>query len=167
MHGDLTIHTATAADIPLILEFIHGIAAYEKLEDQVVTTAELLRTELFSDRPSAEVLLVFAGGQNSPASVPVAYAVFFHNFSTFLGRKGLYLEDIFVKPEYRRQGIGRLLLRHLAKLAVDRGCGRFEWTVLDWNAPAIKFYEDLGAEVLSEWRICRMTGDSLQRLADG
>jgi len=160
MLSNLTIRPAISADTPLILEFIRGIAIYEKLEHQVVATEELLRAELFGDRPVAEVLLVFTD------ETPVAYAVFFHNYSTFLGRRGLYLEDIFVKPEFRRHGIGRMLLQHLARLAVDRCCGRFEWTVLDWNTPAIKFYEELGADVLPEWRICRLTGASLQRLAE-
>lgn len=172
MFPNLTIREAAPADIPLILEFIRGIAVYEKLEHQFVATAESLQEELFGERPAAEVILVFAddatdsaAARESSASVPVAYAVFFHNFSTFLGRKGLYLEDIFVKPEFRRRGIGRVLLRHLAKLAVERGCGRFEWTVLDWNTPAIEFYQGLGADVLPDWRICRLTGDALLRVA--
>ena len=160
MISNLTTRPATVGDVPLILEFIRGIAIYEKLEHQFVATEELLQTELFGERPVAEVLLVFAD------DAPAAYAVFFHNYSTFLGRRGLYLEDIFVKPEFRRRGIGRMLLKHLAKLAVERCCGRFEWTVLDWNTPAIKFYEELGAEVLPEWRICRLTGDALNRLGE-
>ena len=160
MLSNLTIRPATVVDVPLILEFIRGIAIYEKLEHQFVATEALLRTELFGERPVAEVLLVFTG------EAPVAYAVFFHNFSTFLGRRGLYLEDIFVKPEFRRRGIGRVLLQRLAKIAVERGCGRFEWTVLDWNTPAIEFYKELGAQILPEWRICRMTGDALRRLAE-
>lgn len=173
MPPHLTIRAATPADIPLLLEFIRGIATYEKLEHQFVATAELLREELFGQQPAAEVILVFAGessantlSRESSTVVPVAYAVFFHNFSTFLGRRGLYLEDIFVQPEFRRQGIGRVLLRHLAKVAVERGCGRFEWTVLDWNASAIEFYQGLGAEVLPDWRICRLTSDALHRLAE-
>ena len=131
----LKIRPATAADVPLLLEFIRAIAEYEKLIDQVKATEETLRESLFGDRPAAEALLGEWGGE------PAAFAVYFQNFSTFTGRPGLYLEDLFVKPEYRQRGIGKLMLKHLAKIAVERGCPRLEWVALDWNEPAIEFYE--------------------------
>lgn len=154
----LKIVPATVGDVPLILSFTRQIAAYEKLSHEVVATEEILRESLFGERPAAEVLFAYWDEE------PVAYAVFFHNYSTFLGKAGLYLEDLFVKPEHRGRGVGKALLKHLSALAVERGCGRFEWCVLDWNEPAIEFYRRLGAQVLPEWRICRVTGEALERL---
>jgi GNAT superfamily N-acetyltransferase len=157
MNG-LEIRPATEGDVPLILSLIRGIAEYEKLLHEVVATEATLAASLFGEHPAAEVLLGFA------EETPVAYAVFFHNFSTFLGTRGLYLEDLFVLPGFRGRGYGKTLLLHLARLAKERGCGRFEWSVLDWNEPAIGFYENLGADVLPDWRICRLTGPALDRL---
>lgn len=154
----LVIRETSEADAPLILEFIRGIAEYEKLSHAVVATEESLRESLFRQR-AAEVLIAELDSE------PVAFAVFFHNFSTFVGRRGLYLEDLFVKPEYRGRGVGRALLKHLARIAVERGCGRMEWIVLDWNAPAIKFYEQIGARPLDEWTTFRLTGEALENLA--
>lgn len=159
MSSEFTVRPATPDDAGLIRQFIAELAAYEKLSHQVVVDDAALRTHLFGPRPSAEALLGFAGEE------PAAFAIFFQNFSTFLGRPGLYLEDLFVRPDYRRRGFGRAMLVHLAREANRRGCGRFEWTVLDWNEPAIKFYEGLGATVLPDWRICRVTGDALTALA--
>jgi GNAT superfamily N-acetyltransferase len=153
------IRPATSADVPAILELIRALAVYEKLLDQFVITEAQLREHLFGPRPYAEVLLAEEGNQ------VVGYALFFHTYSTFLGRPSLYLEDLFVLPELRGQGHGKALLARLAKLAVERDCGRFEWMVLDWNTPAIQFYESLGAAVSPEWKLCRMTGDALQRFA--
>ncbi len=157
--SNTTIRIATAEDVPLILGFIRELAIYEKLEDQVTGGEDTLRQSLFGPKPAAEVLLAYDGPE------AVGFAVFFHNFSTFLGRHGLYLEDLFVKPEARGKGHGKALLRHLARLAVERGCGRFEWSVLDWNEPSIRFYRSQGADIMPDWRICRVTGDALTRLA--
>ena len=156
---DIRIARAQERDVPLILELIRGLAEYERLADQCVAAEAGLRDALFGAQPAAEVLLAYADGQ------PAGFALFFHNFSTFLGRRGLYLEDLFVKPEFRRLGIGGRLLGELARIAVERGCGRFEWSVLDWNAPAIEFYKSLGAKPLDEWTIFRVTGDALEALA--
>jgi len=158
MSSQLTIRAATIADVPLIRQFIVELAAYENLSHEVVVDDEALRAHLFGPRPSAEALLGFSGEE------PAAFAIFFQNFSTFLGRPGFYLEDLFVRPEYRRQGFGHAMLVHLAREANRRGCGRFEWTVLDWNESAIKFYEGLGATVLPDWRVCRVTGEALKQL---
>jgi GNAT superfamily N-acetyltransferase len=152
------IRAATSADVPLILNFIRDLAAYEKLSDEVEATEEKLRQTLFSERPAAEC--VIALGDND---APAAFAILFTNYSTFLARPGLYLEDLFVKPEFRGRGIGKAMLTHLAKLANERGYGRMEWTVLDWNASAISFYESFGARRMREWQICRLTGPSLER----
>ena len=157
----LTIRAATPDDVPLILEFIRGLAEYEKLSHEVTTTEGGLRESLFGEKAVAEVRLGYTEHE------PVCIAVYFHNFSTFLGRNGLYLEDLFVKPEFRGKGYGKAMLSHLAALARERGCGRFEWSVLDWNEPAIGFYKKLGATVMPEWRICRVTGDALERLGQG
>lgn len=159
MPESLSIRTAVEADIPLILEFIRGLAEYEKLLDEFVATREQVRATLFGARPAAECLLAYHDG------APAGFAIFFTNYSTFLAKPGLYLEDLFVKPEFRRRGIGKGLLLHLAKLANQRGYGRMEWTVLDWNEPAIRTYEAFGAKILQEWRVCRLTGEALARYA--
>jgi GNAT superfamily N-acetyltransferase len=156
---DLVIRPATVADVPIILELIRELAAYERAPNEVVATEEQLANVLFGPRPAAEVQLAFEG------KTPVGFAIFFHNFSTWLGRPGLYLEDLFVRPESRGKGYGRALLVHLAKIAHDRGCGRMEWAVLDWNDPAIQFYRTLGAKPLDEWRIFRLTREGIARLA--
>lgn len=154
------IRHATVEDVPTILGFIRALARYEHLEHQVTADEEGLRSVLFGSRPAAEVLIASDGDR------AVGVAVFFHNFSTFLGKPGLYLEDLFVNPEDRGKGHGRALLRHLARIAVERGCARFEWSVLDWNEPAIRFYKGQGADVMPDWRICRVTGEALRRLAE-
>jgi GNAT superfamily N-acetyltransferase len=153
------IRTAAAGDIPALLGLIRDLAAYEKLSEQVVATETDLHAALFGPRTNAEALLAEVDGSQ------VGFAVFFHNFSTFLGRPGLYLEDLFVRPGYRRRGVGKALFRHLARLAVERGCGRFEWSVLDWNAPAISFYRSVGALPLSGWTVFRLVGEDLVRAA--
>jgi GNAT superfamily N-acetyltransferase len=155
----IRIRSATKEDVPVLAELIRGLARYEKLEHQVVMTEDLLAAGLFGARPYAEVLLAVDEDR------PVGFALFFHNFSTFLGRPGIYLEDLFVVPEERAGGIGRALLEHLARLAVDRGCGRLEWAVLDWNRDAIAFYERLGARPNSDWTVYRLTGEALATLA--
>lgn len=155
----VTLRAAAPADVPTILAFIRELAAYEKLEHQVTATEALLAEHLFGARPAAEVVIAEVDG------APVGFALFFQNYSTFLGRPGLFLEDLFVRPEARGRGIGRALLVHLATIAVQRGAGRFDWNVLDWNEPAIGFYKRLGAEVLPDWRTCRVTGEALERLA--
>ena len=153
----LTIRPATADDVPTVLAFIRGLADYEKLTHEVEATEEKLRATLFPahGRPAAECIIAECGGE------PAGFALFFTNYSTFLAKPGLYLEDLFVFPHLRGRGIGKALLLHLAKLANARGCGRMEWTVLDWNAPAIAFYESIGAKRMREWQICRLTGDAL------
>ena len=157
----ITLRPATRADIPQILAFIRGLAEYEKLAREAVATPALLETHLFGERPAAEVVIAEADG------TPAGFALFFHSFSTFLGQPGLYLEDLFVVPHSRGLGIGRRLMVHLAQLAVARGCGRFEWSVLDWNEPAIRLYRSLGAVGLDEWTVQRVSGDALQALARG
>ena len=154
-----SIRPAHLDDVPLILDLIRSLADYEKLSHQVMADPQILHESLFGPHPAAEVRLGFVGDD------PACFAVFFHNFSTFLGRPGLYLEDLYVLPEHRGRGYGRRMLRHLAGLALERGCGRFEWCVLDWNEPAIRFYQKMGAEVMPDWRICRMTGGDLEALA--
>lgn len=156
---DFTIRRATEDDVPVILRMIKGLAEYEKLAHDVVATEEGLREALFGPRPYAEVVIGVVEAE------PVGFALFFHNFSTFRGAPGLYLEDLFVEPRWRGRGYGKRLLVHLAALAVERGCQRFEWSVLDWNEPAIEFYRRAGAELLGDWRICRVTGDALRTLA--
>lgn len=157
---DLKIKPAGEADVPLILSMIRGIAEYEKLLHEVVATEDVLRNSLFGKHKYAEVIIAYY--KNEPA----AFALFFHNFSTFIGRPGIYLEDLFVKPELRGKGIGEILLTYLGKLAIERNCGRIEWSVLDWNEPAIKFYEKLGARAMDEWTVFRVNGESMQKLAD-
>jgi GNAT superfamily N-acetyltransferase len=156
----LLIRPATRADVPLLLELIRGLADYERLSHLVAADAGLLERELFAPGANVEAVIGFV------AAEAVGFALYFHNFSTFLGRKGLYLEDLFVKPAHRRHGYGRALLLHVARIAHGRGCGRFEWMALDWNAPAIEFYKALGAVEMAEWRLFRVTGEALARLAD-
>lgn len=151
---------ATPADVPLILGLIRELAEYEKLSDAVVGTEELIQGALFGDPPRAEAMVARVGGE------PVGFALYFHTFSTFLARPGLYLEDLYISPGHRGKGYGRRFLAHLARIAVDRGCGRFEWSVLDWNELAITSYRRAGAVPMDEWTVWRLTGDSLRRLAD-
>jgi len=153
------IESARPQDVPRLFELIRALAEYEKLSHVVVGTEEQLRQELFGERPVIECVLAKEAGR------ALGFALFFHSFSTFLARRGLYLEDLFVEPGARGRGIGRALIRHGARLAVERQCGRYEWSVLDWNTPAIEFYESIGAVVMPDWRICRVTGDALMRLA--
>lgn len=154
------IKPATVEDVPLILAFIRKLAEYERLADKVVATEEGLRAALFGVRPYAEVVIGY------DESEPVGFALFFHNFSTFVGKPGIYLEDLYVDEERRGQGFGKALLAHLAKLAVERGCGRVEWAVLDWNEPSINFYKSLGAVPMDEWTVFRVSGDALEKLAN-
>lgn len=155
----LTIRFAAQEDVPLILQFIRGLAEYEKMLNEVVATEALLREWLF-EKQSAEVLLAEEAGE------PVGFALFFHNFSTFLGRPGLYLEDLFIKPEHRGKGYGKAMLKRLAQIAVERGYGRMEWWCLDWNKPSIDFYLSLDAEPMSDWTTYRLTGSSLMAMAE-
>jgi GNAT superfamily N-acetyltransferase len=157
---EFKIRTATPEDIPLVLALVRELAEYERLSHLVSATEARLRESLFGAHPGAEVLLGFAG------DTPAGFAVYFHNFSTFLGVKGLWLEDLYVRPESRRHGYGRALLLHVARIARDRGCGRFEWAALDWNEPAIRFYKSLAAVALNDWTIFRVTGPALEKLAD-
>jgi len=154
----IAIRLARPEDAPLLLDLIRGLAAYEKLADQVTATEAAVRETLFGPRPAAEALIAELDG------VAAGFAIFFSSYSTFLARPGIYLEDLFVKPELRRRGVGRALFTHVARLAVERGCGRFEWSVLDWNEPAIAFYRSLGAVPLSDWTVFRLTGEALKRL---
>jgi GNAT superfamily N-acetyltransferase len=153
------IEPATERDVPLILKFITDLAEYEKLSHAVVATEATLRESLF-ERRAAEVVIGYAGDQ------PAGFALFFQTFSTFVGKPGMYLEDLFVAPEWRRHGLGRALLARLARIAVERGYGRVEWSVLDWNAPTIAFYKTLGARPMDEWTVFRLTGDSIRALAE-
>lgn len=155
----ITIRNAVEADVPLILEFIRALAEYERLADEVAATEADIRAALFGPRPYAEVMIA------SFDHVPAGFALFFHNFSTFVGKPGLYLEDLFVKPEFRGHGLGFALLRHLAQIAIERDCGRVEWAVLDWNEPSIRFYQKIGAIPKDEWTIFRLTGDAISALA--
>jgi GNAT superfamily N-acetyltransferase len=155
------IEPARPQDAPLILTLIKGLADYERLAHEVIATEDGLRATLFGPQPAAEVVIAYAGDE------PVGFALFFHTFSTFLGKRGLYLEDLFVLPEWRGKGAGRALLAHLAKIAAERDCGRFEWAVLDWNEPAIGFYTSLGAKPMHEWTVFRVTGDDLRKLSAG
>jgi GNAT superfamily N-acetyltransferase len=159
MPEPLAIRAAARGDVPILLALIRGLAEYEKLSHLVAADEALLERELFAPWSNVEAVLGFAGG------VPVGFAVYFHNFSTFLGRKGLYLEDLFVLPAHRGRGYGRALLLHVARIAHERGCGRFEWMALDWNEPAIRFYKALGAVEMPEWRLFRVTGEALEKLA--
>ena len=154
------IRAAAEADVPLILRFIRELAEYERLLHQVVATEDRLRETLFGARPAAEVVIAEDAGE------PVGFALFFHNYSTFLAQPGIYLEDLYVRPAARDRGVGRALLAHLARLARERDCGRLEWWVLDWNESAIRFYRSLGAQPMSDWTVFRLTGGDLARLAD-
>jgi GNAT superfamily N-acetyltransferase len=155
----VSLRSATAADVPQILAYIQGLADCEKLTHACVATEDSLRQTLFGPHPYAEVILGEYDGE------PAGFALFFHNYSTFRAAPGIYLEDLYVLPERRGHGVGKALLKQLAKLAVERGCARLEWSVLDWNAPAIAFYKSLGAEPQDEWTIFRVTGDALSTLA--
>src|SRR4030095_6856646 len=157
---DFQIRPARVDDVPIILQLIRDLATYERDSDEVVATEEQLIDVFFGDRPVAEVLLAFE------EESPVGFAVYFYSFSTWLGRPGLYLEDLFVKPEKRGKGYGRALLVELAKIARDRECGRLEWAVLNWNEPAIKFYRTLGAKPMNEWTVFRLTRDEIAKLAE-
>jgi GNAT superfamily N-acetyltransferase len=157
---NFAIRAATVGDVPVILELIRALATYERAPNEVTATEQGLVEVLFGEKPAAEVLLAF---ENETA---IGFAVFFHNFSTWLGRPGLYLEDLFVKPEHRGKGYGRALLIHLAKIARERGYGRMEWAVLDWNEPAIEFYRQLGAKPMDEWTVFRLNRDGIAKLAD-
>ncbi len=159
--ASITIRFATVDDVPLILSFIRGLADYEKLLDAVKATEEMLRETLFGAKPAAEVLIAEDNGK------PVGFALFFENYSTFLAQRGIYLEDLFVIPEARGRGVGRVLLQRLAALALERDCGRLEWAVLDWNAPAIGFYKRMGAVPMDDWTVNRLTGPALERMARG
>ena len=152
------IRFAEEKDTALILDFIKGLAEYEKMSDQVVATEELL-TEWIFEKKKAEVIFAVEDGKE------VGFALFFHNFSTFLGRAGIYLEDLFVKPEYRGHGHGKALIRELARITVERGCGRLEWCCLDWNKPSIDFYLSLGAQPMDEWTVYRLTGEKFEKFA--
>lgn len=158
--GDFIIRPAAPQDVPLILAFIRELAEYEKLSDQVTASEELLVEWLFK-KQKAEVLIGELDGQS------VGYALFFYNFSTFLGRAGIYIEDIFVRPAFRKKGYGKAFFKYLAGLCHQRGCGRLEWACLDWNKPSIKFYLSLGAQPLNEWTVYRLGGDEIKRLAEG
>ncbi len=158
--SNLTIRPARQDDVAAIMAMIRELAVFEKLEHLVVADEAMLREEMFGAKPGVEGIVGEAAGE------VVSYALFFHNFSTFLCKKGLYLEDLYVKQDRRGAGYGKQMLAALAKIAVERQCGRFEWSVLDWNVNAIKFYEQMGADVLPDWRVCRVTGPALQALAD-
>lgn len=159
MVPEVIIRSATRADVPRLFHLIQALAEYEKLSHAVTGNATTLETHLFGVRPYAEAIVAECESQI------VGWALFFHNYSTFLTQPGLYIEDLFVLPEYRGQGIGKSLVIHVAQLAVERGCGRLEWSVLDWNQPAIAFYQGIGADILPDWRICRVTGEFLSNLA--
>ena len=160
---NFTLRPAEPRDVPAICGLIMDLAVFENLAHLVEATPEKLLPQLFGQRPAAEAMVAVVGDKNRGEEV-VAFALYFSNFSTFLAKPGLYLEDLYVKPERRGAGIGKAMLRHLAALALQRGCGRFEWSVLDWNANAIRFYEGMGATVMPEWRICRVTGPALAEL---
>lgn len=157
---DFEIKAATASDAPVILSFIKKLAVYEKLADEVTATEDTLRETLFGERRYAEVIIGYHRGE------PAGFALFFHNYSTFLGRPGIYLEDLYVDEQHRGKGFGKALLAHLARLTKERNCGRLEWSVLDWNEPSINFYKSLGARPMDDWTIFRVTGESLDKLAN-
>jgi GNAT superfamily N-acetyltransferase len=168
--AEVTLLPARAEDVSAILRLITALGEYEKLSHEIVATEEGIREALFGPRPAAEAIIAWAqpspqASAGEPDDEAIGFALFFHNFSTFLGRRGLYLEDLFVVPAWRGRGIGKRLLTQLARIAVERNCGRMEWAVLDWNAPAIGFYERVGATVMQDWRLCRLTGPELAALA--
>lgn len=154
------LRSPTEDEVHLVVGFIHELAEYEKLSHECLISEETLRESLFGSRPYAETLLAFLDDK------PIGFCLFFHNYSTFLGKPGLYLEDLYIQPEYRNRGYGKLILARLAAIAIERGCGRFEWAVLDWNEPSIAFYRKIGAVPMNEWTVQRLTGDALQALAD-
>lgn len=156
---DLVVRPATIDDVPLIHRLIAGLAAYERLAHEMIATEIDLAESLFGERPGAEVIIAELG------NAPAGFALFFHNYSTFLGQRGIWLEDLFVLPEFRGHGVGRALLARLASLTIERRCGRLEWWVLDWNEPAIGFYRSLGASPMADWTTFRLTGEALSRLA--
>ena len=158
--SDFKIRAATENDVAVILSLIKDLAEYEHLSHEVEATEEDLRQSLFGDRPVAEALI----GEHE--GIAISFALFFYNFSTFLGKPGIYLEDLYVKPEYRNNGFGRKMLAHIARLAKERNCGRFEWSVLDWNEPAIRTYDRLNARPMKEWILYRLTGEALNKLAE-
>jgi len=159
--ASIAIAAATVDDVPVILAFIRGLAEYEKLADRMVASEDDLRRTLFGARPYAEVLIARVDG------APAGYALFFHSYSTFLARPGMYLEDLFVVPKLRARGVGKALLREVAKIAQQRDCGRMEWSVLDWNESAIGFYRRVGADIMDDWRMCRLSADGIDKLAAG
>ena len=159
--ANVRIEPATPDDVPALMTLIRALAEYEKLAHQVRTDPEALREHLFGRRPYAEAIIARMNGE------PVGYALWFHNYSSFLSKPGLYLEDVFVLPEHRGAGVGRALLREVARVARERGCGRMEWSVLDWNEPAIEFYRRIGADVMPDWRICRMDEAAIARMSAG
>ena len=159
MSAGLAINPASEDDLPVILRFIEDLAIYERLRSSCVATIDKLRQTLFTSPPAAEVVIARLDGQ------PVGFALFYHNYSTFLAQRGLFLEDLFVNPDARNSGVGRALLSHLAQIAIDRNCGRFEWNVLDWNEPAITFYKRIGAMPMDDWTTFRVSGDALKQLA--
>jgi GNAT superfamily N-acetyltransferase len=161
MNEEITIRPAGEHEVSVILQFIRDLAHYEHLEHEVIASEDTLREALFGKRPYAEVIFACLNGE------PVGFALFFHNFATFLGRAGIYLEDLYVRPEARGHGVGRRLLTWLAATALSRGCGRLEWAVLDWNEPSIRFYRNLGAVARDEWTTYRVTGPALTQLAQG
>ncbi len=156
---DFTLREASETDAPLLLEFIRELAEYERLSHEVVATESLLREHLFGARPAAEAVIGFRGDE------PVGFALYFSTFSTFVGRPGMYLEDVFIRPRWRGQGFGRAMLAYVARLAVRRGCGRLEWSVLDWNEPALGLYRSLGAVPMDEWTVQRLSGEAIERVA--
>jgi GNAT superfamily N-acetyltransferase len=158
--SSFTIRSATSTDVPAIFSLIQALADYEKLSDAVTGSSEMLTEHLFGSRPCVEAIVVQSSDQI------IGFALFFSNYSTFLTKPGLYLEDLFVLPDYRGKGIGKALLSHLAQLAISRDYGRLEWSVLDWNEPAIAFYQRMGATVLPDWRICRVTGEAIAKMAN-
>lgn len=158
---DLTIRPATLDDLPLIASLVRELAAYERLAEQAMASEADFAASLFGPVPRAHALIVEADGQ------PAGFALYFYNFSTFLGRPGLYIEDVFIRPEFRRLGLGKAVFRYLARKAVEENCGRLEWWVLDWNEPAIRFYRGLGAEPMDGWTVQRLTGEALRAVAEG
>ncbi|MEI8281549.1 MAG: GNAT family N-acetyltransferase [Armatimonadota bacterium] len=157
--SNFEIRPPASAEVGYVVQFIQELAEYERLSHECQITEEALRTSLFAEHPHVEARLAILDG------VPIGFCLFFHNFSTFLGKPGLYLEDLYIQPQYRNSGYGKQILGYLANLAIERGCGRFEWAVLDWNEPSIAFYRKIGAEPMNDWTVQRLTGDSLAQLA--